>query len=68
LYDHAALFAVALLARGVAALLLAYSDWLLHVLREGVQSAWQVMAQFGDFLSCWRESLTQQIFGYRSTY
>lgn len=68
MYDHAALFAVALLARGVATLLLAYSDWLLHVLSEGVESAWQVLSQFGYFLNCWRESLTQQTFGYRSAY
>lgn len=66
--SHAALFAAALLARGAAALLLAYSDWLLHVLSEGVDSAWQVLSQFGYFLSCWRESLTREIFGYRPDY
>lgn len=66
--SHAVLFAVSLLARGLAIVALNYSDWLLHVLREGCQVGCEVLIDGWEFLNFLRESVTHQIFGYQSNY
>ena len=65
---NAALFLVSLLARGIAILALTYSDWLLHLLREGCQVGCESLIDGWEFLNFLRGSITHQIFGHQSNY
>ncbi|MBL8798669.1 MAG: hypothetical protein JNM56_32545 [Planctomycetia bacterium] len=67
--SHAILFSVALLARGLAAVAVCYSDWLLRVLMENGELGCALLAEVGEFLTYLRESVTHQfIGGYHANY
>jgi hypothetical protein len=65
---HAALFAVALLARGVAVVASTYSDWLLRVLMEGYDAGYAILLDGWTFLDFLREVISHQFFGSPSHY
>jgi len=64
--SHAAVFIVSLLARGIAIVALSYSDWLLHVLREGCEVGCEMLIDWWEFMGYFRESVAHQVFGYQS--
>ncbi|MBL8794055.1 MAG: hypothetical protein JNM56_09120 [Planctomycetia bacterium] len=67
--SHAILFGVALLARGLAAVAVCYSDWLLRVLMENCELGYELLVEVGEFLTYLRESFTHQFFGgYHANY
>lgn len=64
--SHAAVFVAALVARGLAIVALSYSDWLLHLLREGCEAGCEVLADGWEFFDYLRQSITHQVFGYQN--